>query len=568
MRRLRPDKNFSITILLGFNVLIWAILIFHLGQLQIGQAAYFQNKAGLLNDFTEIRPVRGNIYVQDKDGHRYLVATTINAYDVYFNPLMVKNFNQEANTIALDLNIDPKILKTATHSIMIAKDIPSQVENRLISLRYDSLFFNQKYLRYYPEGNFLSRIIGFTSFDQNNNLVGRYGLESYYNDLLAGQPGYRDSFGQIQPAVAGSDLVLNIDYFVQKEAEKVLVDGIKKYRAQGGSASGGLIAVVRPNGQVVAAAEFPNYNLNDFQNVPPSDYGVFLSRLVENYEPGSVFKAITYSAALQEGLISEKTKYFDHGYINVDGWKIWNFDYQGRGEVSLLRAFEESLNTGAAYVESLLGNPTFLSYVKKYRVDRRPEIDLPYLTKGDISTLYPPYGRNVNYVTASFGQGVSLSPAALLMVYNVFANNGMMYNLSLVNKIVYPNGQIVDENPIKIGQIISLQTNDKFKRFLAQVVIAGSGQFAKVQGYTMGGKTGSAYIPNKNKTGYSHELINTFIDILPLNQPQFIVFVQIDNPGALSELTAVPLAKKINEFLVNYYNIPPDNLAELRPASN
>lgn len=539
----------------------WSILIVYLGKLQITRAEYFQDQTDKLNTFNEVKGDRGNIYVQDKNGNLYLVATTRKVYDIYYNPKVAHDLNKELEQIQAILTFDSsKVITGENTAIIIAKGVTPEIKDRLVSLKLDSLFFEERYVRLYPERNFLSRILGFAAIDETGRLVGKYGIEKSYDSLLSGESGYRDSFGNIKTPVPGSDLILNIDYFIQKKAEEILAGGLEEF-----GATSGLIAVARADGRILAVAEKPDFDPNNFQSV--TDYQRFLTALTQNYEPGSVIKAITFSSALEERLFQEDSKYIDAGVVTIDRWTIYNFDKKGRGEVTLGEAFEQSLNTGAIYLQTLLGKGRFLNYFKKFRFDKQPEIDLPYLTPGNIQNLLPPAGRNVNFATASFGQGISVSPAHLLMAFSTFARSGTMTNLLITDKIVYPQGQIKQQQPTVITKVLREQTVKDFQHLLKRVMTKGSGRFAKFYGYSSGGKTGSAFIPRQGGKGYSQDLINTFITIFPLDQtstdPPLIVLVKIDRPNGISQLTAVPLAKKLVGFLIHYYNLAPDDPTEL-----
>jgi cell division protein FtsI/penicillin-binding protein 2 len=562
---LTRTSYWSAFLLILIHTLYWSALVIYLSKLQVTKAEHFQVQTNKLNTFHEIRPNRGNIYVQDKDGNLYLVATTRKTYDIYYNPKLASNLASELEQINRVLPIEPdKIKPNNSQAIIIAKEVSPEIKERLKALKLDSIFFEEKNIRVYPENNFLARLLGFAAIDETGNLVGKYGIEKEYDNLLSGEAGYKDLFGNIKTPVPGSDIILNIDYFVQKKAEEILSAGLKEFGAESG-----LIVVAQADGKVLAVAEKPDYDPNNFKTI--NDYQIFLTNLTKNYEPGSVLKSITFSSALEENLFQENTKYFDTGVVTIDGWTIYNFDKKGRGEVTLGEAFEQSLNTGAIYLQTLLGKVRFLSYFKKFRFDKKPEIDLPYLTEGNIKNLLPPQGRDVNFATASFGQGVSLSPAHLLMAFSVFARDGTMTNFLIVNRIVYPQGQIKYQKPIVIANVLKNQTVKNFQSLLKRVMEKGSGRFAKFYGYSSGGKTGSAFIPRQGEKGYSQDLINTFITIFPLdhksNQPPFIVLTKIDRPIGLSQLTAVPLTKKIVGFLINYYNIKPDDPIELAKHS-
>jgi len=556
---MRKNTNIAHFFIIFINLFLWAIPIFYLFKLQVLSAEKNKEIVQSFESPKSILPKRGDIYVQDKNGNLYLVATTQKIYDVYFNPFKTKDLNKELNLIKSILKIEEYIKISNNNSFIIAKNLDEITVNKLKKLKLDSLFFEEKYKRIYLENNFLSPVLGFTILDDNGILTGVYGIEKYYDEFLRGEPGLYYGIGEVQNAIPGSDLILNIDYFVQKYAERILEEGINEYQAEGG-----LIVVTTNDGKILAIAEKPNYNPNEYNKV--KDQKIFLTRLTQNYEPGSVLKSITFFAGLNSKVFSPEDKYFDSGYVEANNWKIYNFDKKGRGYITLQEAFEQSLNTGAIYIEKLLGHNRFLNYLKQFRFDQKPLIDLPNLTEGNIKNLEKPQRdlRDINFYTASFGHGISISPAHLLMAFNTFANDGDMYSLLIVDKIINYNQKIKQQKTIKITHIGDKEAHKRFKDLLEKVTLNGSGKKAKTLGFKIGGKTGSAYIPKEGQPGYSDDVINSYVVIFPLTKPRFIILVRIDKPNqGLAMVTTVPLAKKMIDFLINYYSVPPDNEKEI-----
>lgn len=555
MRR-NLDINFYFILIINF--LPWVIPIFLLIHLQIFQYAYSRIKIDNKFEITKtIIPKRGNIYVQDKFGNLYLIATTKKVYDVYYNLFKAKNIKKELYEIGKILNISLEgNYKENKGVFLIAKDVDENTKEKILALELDSVFFEEKYLRVYPGGNFLSPILGFANLDESNILKGRYGIEKFYDNVLRGEPGVYYGVKKIQAEIPGSDLVLNIDYFLQKYSEKVLEEGIKNTNA-----TGGLIAILNTNGKILALAESPSYDPNEYYKV--KDYKLYQTKFTQNYEPGSVIKAITYFIGLELNVFEPEEKYYDAGVVNVNGWNIYNFDKKGRGYITLREALEQSLNTGAIYLENKIGHYNFLNYLKKLKLNEKPYIDLPNLVEGDLKNLEksPKDLRDVYFFTASFGHGIAISPLLLLNVFNTFANRGVMKSMFIADKIINPDGSIIKNNSITITQIGKDKTFKILDDLLYGVTERGSGKYARTEGYSIGGKTGSGYIPFEDKPGYSNDVINTYVSYFPLKNPRFVILVRVDRPNqGLAMVTTVPLAKKIIDFLINYYNIQPDNL--------
>lgn len=549
------NVNFLIIFL---NLAPWFFIFLNLYQLQFVQAGNFNISIEKIENsqFRVIPPKRGFIYVKDKDNNFYPVAISVRRYNLYFNPGLSQNIQKDFKRLqsfypeTSALEVDPD------KTILVEKNLDEEAKKRLEELSLGPIFFEEYYQRVYPEKNLLATIIGFAAKSDEGFLDGQYGLESYYNKTLRGEEGYRLSFDKIQAPISGRDIVLNIDYFVQKEAEKVLRETVKEFEAQGG-----LIAISQPNGKIIALAEEPSFDLNKFNEI--SDYKIFLTQFVQNYEPGSVMKAITYLSAIENNVFNENQTYVDTGYVEINGWKISNFDKKGRGQVTLAEALEQSLNTGAVYVEKLIGHSNFLETLKKFGFHQPAQVDLPYLNEGNLKNLFSQESKDVNFATASFGHGLSIAPAHLLAALNTIASVGSRNNLRLMMGTI-ANGRVQEEKPIRIKNILKPSSIPRLNELLERVIVNGSGKKTKIAGFRIGGKTGSAFIPLENQKGYSEDVINTFLVIFPLTSPRFTMLVRIDRPTeGLARVTTVPAAKKMIEFLINYYNIQPDNPQEL-----
>ncbi|MCS7200826.1 MAG: penicillin-binding protein 2 [Patescibacteria group bacterium] len=565
MRLKKLALPFIVYLYFFFFLIINIVLIYYLYQLQVVKAISFSFTGNL----ERVAPLRGNIYLVDKEGKKILAATSLYLYDLYFYPPQAKNIIEELRLINAQIKISnfEKILATATaskNSILLAKKISYEQKKALEKIGLSSIFFEEKVVRYYPLGNMLSTVIGFATFDDKSGLLkGQYGLERYYDSVLKGEVGYRDKSRIIKNAQKGNDLVLNIDYYVQKKSEEILDKALEKYRAKGGL----IIVVDSKRGDIIAVAERPNYDPNRYFDY--EDYSIFVSRLSTNYEPGSVLKPFYYAAAFYENLAIPSTTYYDAGHVNLNGWRIENFDKKGRGEIDLKTALEQSLNTGSVYISQLLGKARFLKYTDLFRLNIPAEVDFPILEKPNFSNLQPPQGREVNFGTASFGQGIALSPLNLVQGFLAFANNGDILKLNFAKEIIYFDESVEKIKPKKISTVLDKRTFDLISPILEGVVI-NQAKKARILGYSIGGKTGSALIPNPEKTiqsdsGYSDEAITNFIGFFPLTNPQFLVLVRLDRPdkGLLAFGTAAPTFREVSQFLINYYGLEPDKPEEL-----
>lgn len=566
-------KKSIFAILLFLIFILFASVTVKLYQLQIVEA----DKIEINYKFERILPLRGNIYLKDKDNNLYPLALSFYTYDLYFYPPKAKNIEEEINKLfsiiskekaIKDLNFLIESAKQSSQSILLAKEIEEQEKERLETLKLDSIFFEEKVKRTYPQKNVLSTIIGFARLNSDSGLLeGQYGLEKYYDEILRGEIGYRKDINIFKNPRKGGDLILNIDYYVQKKIEQILKNKIEEYSAQGGL----IIVVDNKSGNILGLAEYPNYDPNEFNKI--SDYSLFISRISKNYEPGSVMKPFFYAGAFEENLVTPETKYEDKGFVILNNKRIENFDGKGRGVIDLKTALEQSLNTGSVYISQILGKARFLKYVDKFRLNKKAEIDFNILEEPNFHNLKDP-GREINFGTASYGQGVAISPLNLIQGFMVFANKGTMLKLNFVKQIEYFDGSkdIVSPQIIE-KRILKFETIQKILPIL-EGVVENQAKKAKIKGYSVGGKTGSALIPifmsdAKGKTndnlGYTDDVITTFIGFFPVSDPRFIVLVRLDKPakGYLSFGTAAPTFKLVADFLISYYNLDPDKPYEV-----
>ncbi|MCR4260741.1 MAG: penicillin-binding protein 2, partial [Candidatus Colwellbacteria bacterium] len=312
--------------------------------------------------------------------------------------------------------------------------------------------------------------------------------------------------------------------------------------------TGGMIIVAEPKtGKILAMTSYPNFDPNTYSEF---NIGSFLNPSVQSvYEPGSVFKVITMSSAIDAGKITPETTFYDTGELTLDGFTIRNWDKKSHGTVTMSTVLEQSLNMGAAFVERQLGHDSFYKYVTQFGFKDQTEIDLPGEVTGSLLPLEQDR-RDINFATASFGQGISTTPIRLLMSIAAIANRGELMR-------PYLN---IDNKPQKMGRVISRDASDEIIGMMVSAV--DNVGAASISGYTVAGKTGTAQIPKDNGAGYTDDFINTYVGFAPADNPRFIVLVRLDKPygGLLAGLTVVPTFRDLAQYIINYYNIPPDRI--------
>ncbi|HBI17029.1 MAG TPA: hypothetical protein DDY52_02665 [Candidatus Moranbacteria bacterium] len=550
--------------------LMGIIIIARLYILQVRDYARFRGMAEDQHEaFSELSARRGEIYLKNRD-EKYPLAVNKEYMMAFLEPKMVTDRDRVISELSYILGMDrgeiERKLSDPNDMFEIVKKKISQEESEKIrNLKLKGVKLLPENYRYYPGKELASQVIGFVGSNGETE-IGRYGLESFWEDQLHGKNGSifqeRDSAGRWisitdrkkVPAQDGVDLILTIDQAVQYETEKILKSAMEKYKADRGS-----ILVQEPStGKILAMANYPNFNPNDFGKV--EDMSLFINPAVTNaYESGSVFKTMTLASGIDSGVISPNTKYVDTGVISEAGYNIKNSDGKANGEQTMTEVLEKSLNTGVIFTEKLIGNKRFADYVRNFGFGEKTGIALPNESAGDIRNLIN-LKSDIQFFTASFGQGITTTPLQVLNAYSVIANGGNLMKPQIVEKKVYSNGEEEIVEPQIIRRVIKKETSDQMKEMLGSVVVNGHGKRAAVSGYRVGGKTGTAQVAKQGGGGYEEGVtIGSFAGIAPLDDPRFAVIVKIDNPKELqwAESSAAPTFGEVMKFLLNYYNIEP-----------
>ena len=411
--------------------------------------------------------------------------------------------------------------------------------------------------RFYPQGELAAQTIGFLGGQGS----GQYGVEGYYNDILQGKAGVKeeksglDSFfsSDNQISLDGSDLYLTIDYNIQFQAEALL----KQEQAKDGIESGQIIVMKPDTGKILALANFPTFDANQYSK--EKDLEIFQNSAIQKlFEPGSIMKSFTMAAALNEGKVTPDTTYVDTGSVTIGPDTLHNFNYEKMGKQTMTQVLENSLNTGAVFAEQQLSHQTFLDYLDRFGFDEKTKIDL----QGEVyshNTLLR-NGPDFNFATASFGQGIELTPIQVARGYSAIANGGKLVKPYIVEKIVNGGDEVYTKPEIS-DPIISQQTISQLTSMLVSVVDKGFNGVAKIPGYYLAGKTGTAQIPLKDGRGYEpdNKTIQSFVGYGPAFNPQFLILVKLDSPKVpKSALSAVPIFKELAQYIINYWKIPPD----------
>ena len=420
--------------------------------------------------------------------------------------------------------------------------------------------------RVYPYGEIGAKVLGFVAYDENDR-VGRYGIEKYYNDVLVrdNEKFWTNFFAEIFGDTAGSlsiddpvnegDIILTVD----QELQKFVYDTLKKTKEEWKSEDIGAIIMSPKDGRIYAMEELDSFDPNNFNKV--SDIKVYKNNMVSGvYEMGSIIKPLTVAAALDEGKITLDSFYNDLGERVLNGKHVRNYDGKARGWINVQEILSQSLNVGIVHLVELLGVNTFKNYFEAYGIGSESGIDLPSESSGLTSNLDS--SVFVDSATAGFGQGIAISPIQTVRALASLGNGGKLVNPYIVDSIEYKSGEIKKIIPDEGTQIFkNKNTSENISRMLTTVVDKAlmKGKY-KMEHYSIAAKTGTAQIAIPGAGYYEDRYLHSIFAYFPSYDPEYIVFIYHTNPrGAkyASQTLTEPLFKMI-DFLISYYGVQPD----------
>jgi cell division protein FtsI/penicillin-binding protein 2 len=549
--------NWRITTLTVFFSLLFGVLFFNLYSLQFEKRDYYLNKIEAQQEASGIFGAkRGNIYFTDKNGNQ--IQAALNKYFpmVYAVPKEIKNPVLAASTLSAvvgkgEMELE-KILSKPNdqYELLVPRALPAQTEE-IKKLGIAGIYVKDRELRFYQYGEMASHLLGFVSMGET--LAGKYGLEFYFNEMLSGKSGNISAAGVSKPE-NGQNLFLTIDRNIQSEGEEILKNLIDEHNAEGGT-----IIVQEPKtGKILAMGSFPSFDPNSYSE---SEIGNFINPAVQAvYEPGSVFKLITMSAGIDSGKITPETSYFDSGSVTLNGKTVKNWDLKAHGELTMTEVIEGSINTGTIFAQRKMGEDIFYNYLVKFGFSEPTGISLPGEVSGKINNLKK--GKDIDFATASYGQGIAVTPLEMINSVSAIANGG-----TLMKPFV-----LADEEPEAVRKVISEETASKIAKMMVSAV--DKNVLAGVANYSVAGKTGTAFIPDFNKGGYTDDVINTYVGFAPacakaaageaVCDPRFVILIKLIKPegSPLAGQTVVPAFREMTQFILNYYGIAPDRLGQ------
>ena len=545
---------------------VFLVLAGRLIFLQVIKAEELQTLAS--SQWTRALPIvakRGDIL----DTKGSVLATSYTTYDVYVRSKNVVDKGEVASHLSSVLNISydtvyNKISNSITSEVLIKMQVDENTIKKIVDKNLPGIYISQNVKRYYPYNSLLSKVIGYTTIDG----IGQTGLEMYYDKFLQGVDGKSlvesdvkgielgNSLDTFIPAVDGLTITLTIDANIQLIVENVLAQIMVDHKPKQASA----IIMNAKNGEIVAMASLPSLDNN---NLPRDDVSTLnaLSKntmIVDVYEPGSTFKILTTAAALNENVTKTTDKFYDSGYKIVDGQKIKCWRTIGHGSETLVEGFCNSCNVVFMELALRLGKEKLYNYLQNFGIGSKTGVDFAGESGGILMNIDSV--QNVDLARIGFGQAVAVTPLQLISAVCCAVNGGTLYEPHFVKQI----GDTQLTSTIIRKNVVSQETSNTINMMMEEVVSVKGGKESFVEGYRIGGKTGTAQ-KYENGVIANGKYVSSFIGTYPADNPEYVMLLCVDEPSSgayYGSVVASPYAKQIFSGMFDYKNIKPSNFVE------
>lgn len=571
MRVTRGMMRRRLVALLGILLLAISALVGRLAYIQVLLSPWLSDQAqALWSRSIPLQGTRGTIY--DATGQK--LVYTASAPSVIATPAQIKDKPGTAAKLAAVLGMPAdQILQLLNKRVSMVyiqpagRRITDQQAAQIRALNLPGVYLTEEGKRVYPYGTLAAQVLGITGADNQ----GITGLEKQYDDVLSGEPGaitfYAKANGEQMPGlgqsyippVDGLDLQLTIDVHIQQFVEREIEQAVAEYNPDHVTA----IVADPKTGAILAMANYPTFDPANWKQYPSSTYNQNLA-IWQTFEPGSTFKIVTLSAALQEGKVTLSDKFYDPGYYEVAGHRIRCWKAGGHGSQTFLNVVENSCNPGFIALGERLGKQALFDYIRKFGFGQKTGIDLP----GEGTGILFPLSKvgPLELATTAFGQGVSVTPIQQVMAVSAVANGGLLMKPYVVQAYInHDTEQVVHEvQPTVVRRVISPQTAATVRQALESVVARGSGTGAYQAGYRVAGKTGTAQVAENGRYSGSHYIVS-FIGMAPADNPRLVAYVAIDYPrprnGApvFGGVIAAPIVGRILADSLQYLGVPPQS---------
>jgi cell division protein FtsI/penicillin-binding protein 2 len=555
-------ENVRLLIILSFLCFLFIIVIGRLFVWQIIRGSELSDLSqAQSSQVLTIPAIRGEILASDY----FPLATNTISYFLYANPKVIRDKKDYIDKLSPVLEQDPASISARLSQdlywVKLASGLDQDKKKDIEKFSLPGIGFQQEYTRFYPEASMAAHMVGFLGKDEKGADKGYFGIEGRYNQQLSGRSGrlyvIRDALGnQIigdtreDKKIDGRSVKLTLNRSVQFSAEKRLLEGIKRYNADGGS----VVIMDTKTGAILGMASVPSFNPQKYYEFDSSSYiNPVISSL---YEPGSTFKVLVMAGALDEGKIKPDTRCnICAGPIQEGDYRIRTWNEKYFPNTTMREVIIRSDNTGMVFVGRRLGLNSMIKYFERFGIGKITGVDLQGETTGVIRE------RNswvpIDLATASFGQGISITPIQLINAVNAIANGGNLMTPYVVSQIITEDGKKIDIKPKIKNRAIKESTAKIVSDMMLGAVEEGSVKWTKVKNYKIAGKTGTAQIP---LAGYydPDKTIASFVGFFPANDPKITMLVLVDRPktSIYGSETAAPIFFNIARDLIKYYNLP------------
>ncbi|QKQ73270.1 penicillin-binding protein 2 [Nostoc sp. TCL240-02] len=561
---------------------VWGVLMaaglglsIKLYNLQIVKGAKLTEQARS-QQMVDLRPFMPRRPVVDRNSE--LLAIDRPVYTLYAHPKLFDKSNEEmaerlAPILAKDTAELVKTFQSKRSGIILAPALPEEIIDRVTSLRLNGLELIQKYSRYYPPDDLVSDVVGYVNVDRRGQAGVEYSQEKLLERPVQTVRLSRSGNGAVMPDHAPEGflhfddlrLQLTIDSRLQRIASLALKQQMEKFDAKRGA----VIVMDALDGSLLALVSQPTYNPNEYAK---ANISLFKNWTVADlYEPGSTFKPLNVAIALENNVIKPDDMFNDSGSIRVANYTIKNAMNNGNGRISIAQILQYSSNIGMVQIIQRLKPSIYYNWLERLGLGQKVDTDLPFEVGGRLKSQEEFIASPIEPATTSFGQGFSMTPIQLVQMHGALANGGKLVTPHVVRGLIDTKGQMHDSPTRTISrQIFSAATAQKVVEMMETVVNEGSGKAAQIPGYRIAGKTGTAQKASPNGGYIKGARMTSFVAILPVESPRYVVFALVDEPkgeSAYGSTVAAPIVKSVIEALIPLEEIPPSKPIEQQPKA-
>jgi cell division protein FtsI (penicillin-binding protein 3) len=547
----RVKAHRRLALFMGMSILFLVLLLGRTFYVQVVAAPKLQVQA----ENQQVRTLtldapRGTIY--DRNGEALAISRDMAT--IYVDPRTVVNAGEAAEKLAPVLGIAKadllkKMVDKTTTFRYLARRVEPAIGDQVKKLELAGIGVLTEPKRMYPKGALAPQLLGFVG---GTDYAGMEGLELEYDSVLSGTPGKTEVLSSLHgnrlstisttPAKPGKTITLTIDSQIQFEAEKALSEAVDQLKAKRGCA----IVMDPRTGELLAMASTPVFDPSAYGSQDATTGGTRNWMITDMYEPGSTFKMITVAAALEDGIVTPDTEFTLPPTLTAFDYVIHEAEnVSGMRTLTVTKILVESSNIGAVTLGKEVGKDRLVDMIQKFGFTKKLGVDFPGETAGQL----PQRWNGVTIYQVPMGQGVAVSPLQLATAYSAIANGGVLVQPHLAK----------DASQLWSRQVVSSTVAAQLRGMLHLTVEEGTGKNARLEGYTVAGKTGTAQKPNEKKKGYSNEVIASFVGMVPADSPRLVVLVMIDEPQTerLGAKVAAPVFARITDFALKRLGIPP-----------